>query len=531
MIWKILIWIVVSIGVLVGLGAALVGYFLSNPVDNFSAVYVENCGACHGESLEGTQIGPALIGRDLVHGESVAELVHSISNGFPERGMPPWSKNFDDGTIESLAIYVAEKRADQDFTDFKNDQPLELPTDVVRSEYYDFRVELVAEGIHHLPFSIQPLPDGRILLVEKTQGIRIIERDGSLSDLITGAPQAYEASIDVGIELMGIGWLMDIALHPDYENNGWVYLHYGDRCEECEGIMPISMNRVVRARIEDGQWVDEQDVWKVDESFYTSMTDMAAGGRICFDDAGYLYISIGMKGASNHHGIQDMTTPYGKIHRVHDDGRVPLDNPFLAQAGAWQSAWTFGHRSPQGLEIDPRTGALWGTEMGPRGGDELNLLAPGRNFGWPLTSKGVDYDGSPVEYGKDLGIEFDIEDIEQPKIDFTPSPAISSFVFYDGAPFADWGHNLLIGSLRATELYRVVTDGERIIERETILEDFARIRDIEIGFDGLPYLLLEHNLGSYVVRLVPVARHHTEQNTAEQNTASLGAEPGEIEHG
>jgi glucose/arabinose dehydrogenase len=141
--------------------------------------------------------------------------------------------------------------------------------------------------------------------------------------------------------------------------------------------------------------------------------------------------------------------------------------------------------------------------MGPRGGDELNRLRPGRNYGWPLFSKGVDYDGTPVEYWKELGIEFDLEDIEQPVVDLTPSPAVSSFVIYEGDAFPDWQGHFLVGSLKATELYRFVIDGDRLVHTELLLADLARIRDVETGPDGNVYLLLEHEAGSRVVRLVP----------------------------
>ena len=197
--------------------------------------------------------------------------------------------------------------------------------------------------------------------------------------------------------------------------------------------------------------------------------------------------------------------PYGKIHRVGDDGSVPTDNPFSDQPGAVPTTWTYGHRSPQGLEIDPVTGILWGTEMGPRGGDELNLLKPGRNYGWPLYSKGLNYDGTPVNYGVYLGIELDLEDIEQPVVDLTPSPAISSFIFYDGARFPGWRHNILAGSLKATMLYRFVVEGDKVVHQEILLKDFARIRDIETGPDGDVYMLLEHSSGGRIVRITPAA--------------------------
>jgi glucose/arabinose dehydrogenase len=141
--------------------------------------------------------------------------------------------------------------------------------------------------------------------------------------------------------------------------------------------------------------------------------------------------------------------------------------------------------------------------MGPRGGDELNLLLPGKNYGWPLFSKGVDYDGTPVEYGKELGIEFDLKDIEQPVVDWTPSPAISSFIFYEGDAFPAWRYNVIVGSLKATDLYRVVLEDDKLVHIETLLEGFTRIRDIEIGPDDTIYLLLEHASGGQIVRLIP----------------------------
>jgi glucose/arabinose dehydrogenase len=157
------------------------------------------------------------------------------------------------------------------------------------------------------------------------------------------------------------------------------------------------------------------------------------------------------------------------------------------------------------LEFNVKTRQLWGTEMGPRGGDEVNLLLPGRNYGWPLYSKGVDYDGTPVEYWQELSIEFDVADIEQPVVDLTPAPAVSSFIIYGGAAFPEWQDDLIVGSLKATELYRIVVDGDKHAYTETLLEDLARIRDVESGPDGAIYLLLEHESGSQIVRLVPVA--------------------------
>jgi glucose/arabinose dehydrogenase len=469
--------------------------------DPHVTVYDENCSVCHGQNLEGMALGPSLVGRELTHGGTVSEIATSIANGFPQTGMPGWSEALGETQIQGLAIWIGEQRASYSMVDFNVDNPLVVPNESIESERHRFRLETVASGLHPLPFSIAPLPDGRILVVEKTQGLRIVSTDGTLSELIEGTPPAHADGITFPPQWLvnGIGWMLDVALHPDYEENGWIYLHFADRCSDCD----TSMNKLVRGRIEDGRWIDQETIWEADPSAYTSGSDMGRGGRISFDDQGHVFLSVGMMGNSNHRGPQDLGLPFGKIHRVYDDGRVPADNPFVNVPGALPTTWTYGHRSPQGLEFDRRTGKLWGTEMGPRGGDEFNLLLPGRNYGWPLTSKGINYDGSPVDYGKQLGIEFDLEDIEQPVVDLTPSPAISSFVFYEGDAFPEWQGNALIGTLKATELYRMVLDGDRVVHRETLLSGLARIRDVDVGPDGAVYLLLEHASGGRIVRMVP----------------------------
>ncbi len=466
--------------------------------DPFVQAYAENCSVCHGENLEGTPLGTPLVGRDLIYGDTIGEIAKSISDGSAERGMPAWSETLDDGQIRVLAILIAERRADYS-PDLKIGAPLAIPEGTIESELHDFRIEIVARDLHPWPFSIAPLPDGRILLTEKTRGLSIISIGGEQSELIQGTPPTHDDGFELASLIHGTGWMMDVALHPEYAENGWIYLHFGDRCSDCDS----SMNKLVRGRVEDGRWIDEETIWRADAGTYTQTPDVGAGGRTSFDGQGHVFISVGMKGPSNYEGIQDMSLPYGKIHRVHDDGRIPSDNPFVDVPGALNTTWTYGHRTPQGLEFDRLTGRLWSTEMGPRGGDELNLLLPGRNYGWPLYSKGMDYDGTPVEYGKNLGIALDLGAIEQPVVDMTPSPAVSSFILYRGSAFPEWQNNAIVGTLKATELYRWVLENDRVVHTETLLKGIARIRDVETGPDGAIYLLLEHASGGQIVRLVP----------------------------
>ena len=475
-----------------------------------SEVYSANCAVCHGDRLEGTTQGPALFGNELINGDSVGEIIRSIQEGFPAENMPAWAPVLSEQEIKQLAIYLSEIRSNMTYETFNYDSVFVIPEEPIVTEEVSIVLETFVSGLDPLPFSIEPLPDGQILLTERKRGISLISSEGVQSDYIIGAPRAYGSS---GIfrsvkQEYGHGWMMDVNIHPEYEDNGWIYIQYGDRCEGCNQFSlnsksPVSMNRLIRGRVKEGEWTDEEVIWEADKAHYGPVPDLAGGGRTTFDESGHVYISVGMQGLDNHKGVQNLSVPWGKIHRVKDDGKIPKDNPFYYKDSALRTVWTYGHRSPQGLEYRKETGEVWSTEMGPRGGDELNHLEPGKNYGWPLYSKGIDYDGTAVEYGKDLGIEFDLEDIKQPAYDFTPSPAVSSFVFYSGEAFPQWKDNLIMGSLKARTLYRFVLEGDRVVHTEKLITDLARFRDIELDSQGNILLLLEHNSGSKIVRLKP----------------------------
>ena len=480
------------------------------PPDLVARLYRRECAVCHGDALQGAPQGTALKGADLLHGDSIDEIAKSTAEGFSERGMPGFSPALSDQQIRALALYISEQRQGTSLEDFRYDAPLEIPSGVIESKHHDFVVETVIDGLDPLPFSIEPLPDGGLLLTEKRRGLSIVSADGKQSELIRGAPKAWADSFDFVGQPMGLGWMMEAALHPEYGNNGWIYLHYGDRCSGCNDLsrqsgQDVSMNKLARGRIRGGAWVDEEVLWEADHQYYTIMPEIAAGGRIAFDGDGYVYFGVGIKGPMEHIGIQDLSTPYGKIMRLHDDGRVPVDNPFVNTPDAEPAIWTYGHRNPQGLEFHPGSNELWSTEMGPRGGDEINLIEPGLNYGWPLHSLGVNYTGTPVAWGRVLGIEFDLADIRQPLVDFTPAPALSSFVFYRGDMFPEWNGDIIVGTLRASDLLRMRVTDHQLVRQETLLEDVVRFRDIEVGAAGEIYLLLEHDSGGQIIKLVSAA--------------------------
>ncbi|HAS49978.1 MAG TPA: glucose sorbosone dehydrogenase [Gammaproteobacteria bacterium] len=471
----------------------------------FEALYEQECAVCHGSELQGEAIGVPLLGRDLLHGESLEEVAVSIAEGYPNSGMPAWSEALTTTQIRTLAVFIVEQRDSMPYGEFNVRTPIQFPEAVVASEKHLFTAVPVVEGLVELIFSMAILPDRQFLVTERTGGLLLISADGQESTMIQGTPKGYYNDAN---PRGGIGSMLEVILHPEYADNGWIYLHFSDRCEDCTAQSrqynrPASMNKVVRGRIEGDQWIDQETIIEFDKASYQIGSDIGAGGRAAFDSEGHLFFSIGARSPNTMSGVQDLALPWGKIHRVNLDGSIPEDNPYVGDDSALDSIWSRGHRSPHGLEVNPLSDVLWSTEMGPRGGDELNIIEPGGNFGWPLHSLGINYSGTEVNYGRDELEFFRIEDIVMPLVDFTPSPAVSSFIFYQGDAFPEWKNDILMGTLKSMQLFRFSLDGNRVIEQEILLDDFARVRDIESGVDGEIYLLLENGEGSKIARLMP----------------------------
>ena len=252
------------------------------------------------------------------------------------------------------------------------------------------------------------------------------------------------------------------------------------------------MTAVVRGHLQDGAFIDQQQIFKADPALYRQ-GGVHFGSRFVFDGKGHLFFSIGERGQGK--DAQDITRPNGKVHRIADDGRVPDDNPFAREAGAVPSIWSYGNRNPQGLVRHPVTGDLWEVEHGPRGGDELNVIQPGSNYGWPVITYGMNYDGTPMT---DRTAQ---DGMEQPITHWTPSIAVSSIDFYVGDAFPKWSGNLLVGSLAAQELRRLEIEGARVTREEVLFKGVGRIRDVVVGPDGFVYLAMHGP--DRIARLVP----------------------------
>ena len=466
--------------------------------------YSDFCSVCHGEQMQGAAQGTPLVGEDLTNGDTLDDLARSIAQGFPDRGMPAWSSVLDEESIRTLALLIVENRSG--LVDFNVEVEINVPEHTLDTLLHKIRIEEVTADLDPFPYSLTVLPDNSIVVTEKKRGLRIVSPGGDKSDLIAGTPDTYSDVYKLAEDEIefGAGWLLDVEQHPDYQKNGWIYLHFTERCDGCGDVLnvddpPTSRNVLVRGRIDDGRWVDQETIWTASEFDANFYLDVVAGGRIAFDPEGFVFMTVGMRSMD---GIQDLRTAYGKTHRVHDDGRIPADNPFVDDPNAVATIWTYGHRSPQGLVFNAATREIWGTEHGPRGGDEINRLLPGRNYGWPLYSGGQNYDGTPVEWGRKTS-EVAFEDTEPPVVEFTPSIAISNLVVYEGAAFPEWRGDFLVGSLKASDLYRIRISDGKIVDKEIVVENLARIRDIDVNDEGIVYLLLEHASGGRIVRIVP----------------------------
>jgi glucose/arabinose dehydrogenase/mono/diheme cytochrome c family protein len=474
--------------------------------DEMGGIYKAQCAVCHGANHEGSSLGPSLLADPLVHGDSVDELVASIAQGYPDKRMPAWQETIGDDDIRGLVIYLLEKRAGEPGDAGQGvGEPPTIPTGTISSKHHDFEIEPLFGGLSE-PNSIAPRPDGRVLVTEKMRGVSIVEADGSGATLISGTPKIWDDSVLRGTAYTGSGWAHEVALHPDYAENGWIYLSFGDRCSDCntesrETGLPVVMLKLVRGRLDGTRWIDQETIWEAPRETYQAGAENGASARIAFDDTGYVYMTIGM--FVDYKGIQDLDMPYGKTIRMHDDGRTPEDNPFVDVPGALPSIWTLGHRNAQGIDFDPSSGQLWSSEHGPRGGDEANLLLPSRNYGWPLVSLGVDYDGRPIHYAEEYGLEFDPADLTGPKIDWTPSPGVSSIVFYRGEKFPRWQNQMIVATLARNDLWRYAVDENGALEKETLIRGLGRFRDVEVGPSGELIVLLEHRSGSQILRIVP----------------------------
>lgn len=448
-----------------------------------SQTYATYCASCHGTNLEGGQ-GSSLVDGVWKYGGSDNEIAASIRNGYPDMGMIGWKDTLSEDEIRSLVIFIREKR--QQALSEQLAAKTGPSNGVFRSERHAFTLEKVGEGTG-IVWGMDFMPDGGIIATQR-DGELWIFRDGQRLGPIEATPKVWQH---------GQGGLMEVQLHPDYEKNGWIYLGYSERGGRTDGGRDEGMTAIVRGRIKDGRWVDQQSIFHVPEEFHRS-AGVHFGTRFVFQD-GYLFFSIGDRGAQDQ--AQDLALPNGKVHRIWDNGEIPQDNPFVHIPGAYQSIWSYGHRNPQGLDAHPVTRELWSTEHGPRGGDETNLVKKGLNYGWPVITYGMNYNGKPITHKTAQ------EGLVQPKHYWVPSIAVCGIDFYEGDAFPYWKGDLFVAGLASEELHRLVIEGGKVVHDEIVMKGQGRIRDVASGPDGLLYVALVEastRVGG-IYRLAPAA--------------------------
>ena len=352
---------------------------------------------------------------------------------------------------------------------------------VEKTKKETFRVETFIDGFD-IPWGMVFLPNKNLIVSDRNGSLWLVDYKEKSKNQIRGVPN---------VRYKGQGGLLDVEIHPEFINNNYIYIGFTDYLNSKKN---RTFTSIIRARLKNISLTDQKIIYKADDTFYDNST-VHYGTRIVFDDKGFLYFSIGDRGKRNQAQLLDY--PNGKIHRLNADGSIPSDNPFFENNNAIKSIWTYGNRNPQGLAIYPSSSILFETEHGPRGGDELNILSSGKNYGWPEITYGKNYSGTTItKYTHKEGME-------QPVIHWTPSIAVCGIDFYDGELFNNWKNNLLVSSLKFERLYRLeIDDDDKVIDQEIIYEAGSRIRDVQTGPEGFIYIALEDP--GRIVRFIPI---------------------------
>ena len=478
-----------------------------------AARFTEVCAACHGTSTAKGPVGPSLFDAEWLHGSDDESIVKSIREGFPEKGMPPLKDTLTDQEVWQMVAYIRIQTANL------KEKPVYVPDpdgQIVKSEKQAFKMEIVARNLE-TPWALAFLPDGRLLVTERPGRIRIVEKNGAMApEPVKGLPKVWEKQD---------GGLFDVEAHPDYARNGWIYISYS---ETLEGWVPPpppdpnapppaaapggrgrggppdppSMTVILRGRLKNNELVDQQVLFRAPKEIYNSQ-NAHYGSRFTFDRQNHLFFSLGEK--QQMLDSQDLSKPTGKIHRINDDGTIPKDNPYAGRANAAPNAlpsiWSYGHRNPQGLAWDPVTGQLWESEHGPTGGDEINVIQPGHNYGWGVITMGIQ---NGITKRSEPGME-------QPITYWTPSVAPSGIAFYTGSRYAGWKNNLFVSCLAGQQLKRLEIANGKVTHEEQVFNQFGRVHDVIQGPDGylyvtlqLPGQVLSQSTPGMVARLVPV---------------------------
>jgi len=439
-------------------------------------IYKTYCAGCHGAQMQGNTAS-SLIKTDWKYGRGKGAIIRNIKFGIPSTEMIKWSGALTDKEIESVADYIIGAQQ------VPPTAVRPIPARIITKDYALKVEELITKDIN-TPWGIEFVDAHRALITERSGNIRWMINGKLDPQPIQGVPKTYSQYTT--------GGLMDIALDPAYAKNGWVYIAFSHTKGNPSDKNVAGMTKVVRGKIKNFQWSDEQTLFEVPDSLKIPGGNRW-GCRFLFDKKGFLYFTIGdMARAAD---SQNPGKPSGKVFRIHPNGSIPKDNPFAGKKGALPAIYTIGNRNVQGIAQHPVTGDIWATEHGPMGGDELNILKKGGNYGWPVITYGIDYSGDIVSNDTIKA------GMEQPIVRWTPSIAVCSAEFMTSSLFPAWKNNLFIGALAFEEIRRLVIVNNRVTEQEMILKGVGRVRELKVGPDGALYVLL--NGPDKVLRISP----------------------------
>ncbi|HEV7348446.1 PQQ-dependent sugar dehydrogenase [Telluribacter sp.] len=430
------------------------------------SLYSTHCAGCHGVSLAGTTSGPALIKNDWKTTAGKEIIAHAIRAGVPGTTMVAWDKALTSRQIEAITDFISTSQQTQ-----PGQQAGVSPVSKTTSAY-TLKIEKIVTENLKTPWGIEFVSKDSALVTEKRGTLRWLVKGELVAEPISGLPVAYLGTSTAG--------LMDIALDPDYRTKGWVYLAISQSNGDSQAKNALALTKIIRGKVKQNRWVEEQTLFEVPDSLKV-VNGNRWGCRFLFDKDGYLFFSIGDMGKAM--DSQDPGKATGKVFRINPDGSIPKDNPFADKKGALAALYSLGNRNVQGISQHPETGNIWITEHGPKGGDELNILKKGANYGWPVITYGIDYNGDTITDKTHQ------EGMEQPVTYWTPSIAVSAAEFCTSPLFPAWRNNLLVGALAFQELRRLSIDTDKVVDQELLLKGMGRIRDIKFGPDGALYVL------------------------------------------
>ncbi len=440
-------------------------------------LYAQHCASCHGRDMRGASAS-ALIKHRWQYGRDLFTVFQNIKWGIPDTDMPAWADILTDGEALALAHHIERMR------ETAPPSHESLPESIETTEY-PLRLEVV--GIDELkhPWAIEFISEDAALITEKGGRLRWLRNGVVDPKPVTGLPEIYTK--------MSTGGLMDLALDPEFNANGWIYLAYSYSDGAPDDANAPALTRIVRGRVTGYRWIDQETLFDAGESLRV-VGGNRWGCRFEFDTEGRLLFTIGDMGRAE--DSQDLTKATGKIFRIHRDGTIPRENPFVDTPGALPAIFSIGNRNTQGLARHPETGVIWSTDHGPRGGDELNVLEPGVNYGWPTITYGIDYSGKTVsEFTHRPGMR-------QPVVQWTPSKAVAPVVFSDSPLFPAWRYRLLVGSLGLEELWLYTLEDEQIVGEEMLFKGLGRVRDLKFAPSGALYVVM--NNPDLLLRVTPV---------------------------